>query len=47
MDVAVLSAKSKLSVNHYRQRKNGTVEMGRLKNFTEPKVKKKGMNRTG
>ena len=44
MDVAVLSQKSNLSVAHYRQRKNGTVEMGKIKTLIEAKPKSKGMN---
>jgi hypothetical protein len=42
MDVAVLAPQSNLSTSYYRQRKNGTVETGKIKKLVETKPEKKG-----
>jgi hypothetical protein len=42
MDVAVLAPQSNLSTSYYRQRKNGTVETGKIKKLVESKPEKKG-----
>jgi hypothetical protein len=42
MDVSVVSAKTNLSGNAYRQLENGTINMGKIKNFTEIPTYKRG-----
>jgi hypothetical protein len=42
MDVSVVSARTNLSVNAYRQLENGTIKMAKIRNFSEIATKKRG-----